>query len=526
MTRSRPDGDYSADFKEGLGKETAKGKARRCSNASLGFELTKREHPLTGEDVSRDYSRSYGCSGTSCSAAMDFFRSGTIGMYDRLEDSGMRNISGIRSGCGQTLIPAFGMLLYSESASDCLCSYSFATSLALAPAASRRNEDWALFDDKQLAAGLVRRSALNLGAPGDRRDPDGTLWLGYPRPSLGRRPRRRPGNFPYSFEAARASAPIASTPIAGRSQNTDRPWIYGSGIKGLTRLKMDLVHHQPSKVLLSLSPGQAPKIDGDLDRRLLGRLRRPAVGRPQRERLFPPRRRSSVRRLRAKSPPRSPRQDAAVEGVGAAERTAISTRTITFVCRSSIPKGTRVVTFAVTAAGGTVRCPARSGQEMARSRTSACRFRPRTPPGTASGRPRRSERPRRSGPRSPFPGRPSPTPAFDARTLHVECQRRTALGERQGREPGCGSSRTASRSSRSRSRHRADSWFGCISRNWTTSAPANEFSMSHCKAERSSRISTSSKKAGGRFRAIVAGDSETSKPIGSSRFASFRKRDR
>ncbi len=262
MTRSRPDGDYSADFKEGLGKDPAKGKDTLLKRLA-GFELPKREHPLTGEEVFRDYSRSYGCSGTSCSAAMDFFRSGTIGMYDRSEDAGMRNISGIRSGCGQTLIPAFGMLLYSESASDCLCSYSFATSLALAPAAARRNEDWALFDDKQLAAGLIRRSALNLGAPGDRRDKDGTLWLGFPRPSLGVT-KKTAWQLPYSYEVANGFGPYRINTDRQPVQNTDRPWIYGHGIKGLIRLKMDLVHHQPSKVLLSLSPGKAPKIDGDL----------------------------------------------------------------------------------------------------------------------------------------------------------------------------------------------------------------------------------------------------------------------
>lgn len=262
MTHSRPDGDYSADFKEGLGKEKPRGK--ELLKRVLDFELLQRRHPLTGEEVSRDYSRSYGCSGTSCSAAMDFFRSGTIGMYDRLEDAGMRNISGIRSGCGQTLVPAFGMLLYSESASDCLCSYSFATSLALAPAAGRRNEDWALFDDSHLTAGLIRQTALNLGAPGDRRDEDGTLWLGFPRPPLGLA-KRTALNLPYALDVARGFGPYRVNTDRTLIENTQRPWLYGSGVKGITRLHMDLVHHQPSKILLSVAPGKAPSIDGKLD---------------------------------------------------------------------------------------------------------------------------------------------------------------------------------------------------------------------------------------------------------------------
>ena len=263
MTRSRPDGDFAADFKEGTGKEDVRGKDAVLKRIR-DYELLQRQHPLTGDDVSRDYSRSYGCSGTSCSAAMDFFRSGTIGMYDRAEDAGMRNISGIRSGCGQTLVAAFGMLLYSESASDCLCSYSFATSLALAPAPARRNEDWALFDDKHLTPGLLRRSAVNFGAPGDRREQDGRLWLGFPRPALALA-KRTAMPLPCGIEFAKGFGPCRINTDRQPIANTDRPWIYGSGVKGITRLQMDLVHHLPTKVLVSLAPGQAPQIDGKLD---------------------------------------------------------------------------------------------------------------------------------------------------------------------------------------------------------------------------------------------------------------------
>jgi len=262
LTRKRDDGDYSADFKEGLGKEDA-GKEAPLKRAN-GFELLKRQQPLTGEDVSRDYSRSYGCSGTSCSAVMDFFRSGTIGMYDRLDDSGMRNISGIRSGCGLTLVPASGMLVYSESASDCLCSYSFATSLGLVPAEGRRNEDWAMFDEKNLSQGLIRRSALNLGAPGDRRDADGLLWFGFPRPPLAiAKGVAMP--LPYTMEVAEGFGPFRTNSDRRPVANTDRPWIYGSGIKGLQRLRMDLTYHQPQKMILSVPAAKAPTIDGKLD---------------------------------------------------------------------------------------------------------------------------------------------------------------------------------------------------------------------------------------------------------------------
>ncbi len=264
LTRRRGDGDYSADFKEGLGKEDT-GKESPLKRMQ-GFELLNRQQPLTSEDVSRDYSRSYGCSGTSCSAAMDFFRSGTIGMYDRLEDSGMRNISGIRSGCGLSLIPAFGMLVYSESASDCLCAYSFATSLGMMPAERQRNEDWALFDDKHLSQGLIRRSALNLGASGDRRDADGTLWFGFPRPPVAIS-KGLAMQLPYSLDVAEGFGVYRINTDRRPIANTDAPWIYGSGIKGLKQLRMDLTYHQPQKMIFSVPADKAPTIDGVLDDR-------------------------------------------------------------------------------------------------------------------------------------------------------------------------------------------------------------------------------------------------------------------
>lgn len=350
MTRSRADGDFSADFKDGLGKESGDGRESKLKRVP-GWELLQRQHPLTGDDVSRDYSRSYGCSGTSCSAAMDFFRSGTIGMYDRDEDAGMRNVSGIRSGCGQTLVPAFGLLLYSESASDCLCSYSFATSLALAPAPARRNEDWSLFDDHALTPGLIRRTALNLGAAGDRRDADGLLWLGFPRPTLGIA-RQTALPLPYTIDVAKGFGTFRINTDRQPIANTDRPWLYGSGIKGLTRLQMDLVHHRPSRVLLSLAPGQAPKIDGKLDDRCwdgFGALPLPARDahvflRHDEENLYVAYEQKAIIDRRGKATPwkaSMKQKDGAFEKDDHFRITLFN------------PEGSRVVTMAATAGGGT-----------------------------------------------------------------------------------------------------------------------------------------------------------------------------
>jgi len=60
-----------------------------------------------------------------------------------------------------------------------MCPFANMCTVVFAPARQRRT--WARYS----ATGKmtpVKHLAINLGAPGDRRDPDGTLWLSYPRP--------------------------------------------------------------------------------------------------------------------------------------------------------------------------------------------------------------------------------------------------------------------------------------------------------------------------------------------------------
>ena len=92
-----------------------------------------------------------------------------------------------------------GVLVSIEGNADCFCPYSFATSLGLVPAARRRHEDWALLYDRVDVAPL-ERAALNLGAPGDRRDGKGAIWLGYPRPKMGFATGGAFGPRPHTFD--------------------------------------------------------------------------------------------------------------------------------------------------------------------------------------------------------------------------------------------------------------------------------------------------------------------------------------
>ena len=123
-----------------------------------------RTHPLTGEKQEKTYRRGMGCGPTTGSATMDIFRSGSLGFYDFIEDSGRRNFAGIRPGCRVNVVPALGIIVSPEGSAGCKCNYNFQISLGFGPAKKRRNEDWSLFYAPPTRGPIVRAS-LNLASP-------------------------------------------------------------------------------------------------------------------------------------------------------------------------------------------------------------------------------------------------------------------------------------------------------------------------------------------------------------------------
>lgn len=227
-----------------------------------------RVHPLFGNEGDKTYLRSYGCGGVISSATMDFFRSSTLGFYDYESDSGLRNFGGVRPGCGHpgTLIPALGLLVANEGSSGCSCSYNFQCSLALAPTEKHRNEDWSIFHDAGTeTGGLLLRTALNLGAPGDRRDEEGTLWLGFPRPWGKQENRSVSMGIPFVVETEPGLGPYRFNSDRTQIEGTDRPWVYASGYRGIRRAVLDLAFNDPIKFARSHRVMQPPVIDGVLD---------------------------------------------------------------------------------------------------------------------------------------------------------------------------------------------------------------------------------------------------------------------
>lgn len=273
-------------------------------NVTAARELP-RVHPITGDLVPKMF-RLGGCGGVSSSAQI---RSGSQSIYDFMDDSGMRPLGGVKARCSTPQTAALGLLIYSEEAGHCVCPYPIRSTLVMAPAERRLNEDWAFYFDRP-ADTYLRQAAINFGAPGDRRDEGGTLWLGYPR-IPGDRARAFPvaagsersvgangvwlrvlsaslqlpveveflGEDAYKTSedvvALRSSigawsparkrnmyGPYRENADAAGITGTDRPWIYASGIRGISKAKVKLDFLQP---VVSAKVDKMPAINAKLD---------------------------------------------------------------------------------------------------------------------------------------------------------------------------------------------------------------------------------------------------------------------
>jgi outer membrane protein assembly factor BamB len=210
---------------------------------------------LTGETVPWRYDRAYGCGPINGCRNLLFFRSGTDGFYD-VHTGGTTNFGGVRPSCGRSLIAAGGMMIHPEGYSGCCCSYNYQTSLALVPAPTTKST-WYVYP-RRSSTGLIRRIALNFGAPGDRSAADGTAWLGYPRPMIGN---ACPAPARLQLENAQC---IIKGGAGTQTATRDAPWVYSSALAGEGRITLGLTLTTDAAIP---SLPETPNIDGNLDDR-------------------------------------------------------------------------------------------------------------------------------------------------------------------------------------------------------------------------------------------------------------------
>lgn len=215
-------------------------------------EQKMRRHPASGVETPWQFLRpGHHCGAISASPKMLLMRSGSTSYYDLRDDSGIRHFAGHRLGCWVNAIAADGLALMPEASAGCVCLYPIVCSLALEP--RPEHQRWGIYSTGGSST-PVRHLAVNLGAPGDRREVNGKLWFGYPRPGL-------PGDrkaMGFSFELemeffdgggySRQNSKIQ--PVAG----ADNSWVFSSYGKGLKRCILPLLGEgdEPAEYIVRL----------------------------------------------------------------------------------------------------------------------------------------------------------------------------------------------------------------------------------------------------------------------------------
>lgn len=203
-----------------------------------GEQIT-RQHPITGAEAPWSIMRTGHHCGmlTGCESGMIMFRSGFTGYIDLNEDAGIRHFAGHRLGCWINAIAANGLVMIPEASAGCVCQFSIASTIVMEPRETRR--PWTIYS----AVGAqtpVQHLAVNLGAPGDRKDALGTIWFSWPRrdaykeTSLDVRLDLRP-----QFETGGDFNNVEETRVAPSASDT--PWLYTSWADGLRQLTLPLL---------------------------------------------------------------------------------------------------------------------------------------------------------------------------------------------------------------------------------------------------------------------------------------------
>ena len=194
-----------------------------------------RTNPVTGEDTPWEFTKiGHHCNYAIACENLLTFRAGDAGFFD-LNTSGTGRLSGFRTGCRNSLIPAGGILNSPNFAHGCVCGYSLFTSLAFVH--TPENEQWT-YGTFELGEKSVERIGINLGAPGDRLASSGTLWVDYP--SIG-------GPSPDLALVTTPGEPawvrLHAAQLAQRAEG-ELPWIAASGGEGLSGLTIPLTAAQ------------------------------------------------------------------------------------------------------------------------------------------------------------------------------------------------------------------------------------------------------------------------------------------
>jgi outer membrane protein assembly factor BamB len=206
-------------------------------------EQKTRIHPVTGQEEAWQFARpGHHCGCPAAAPHALLFRSATIAWYDLDKDFGTQHFGSQRPGCWINFIPANGLLMVPEASSGCMCPFPNACTIVFKSKDKEEEErQWAYFSSPgELTP--VKRLALNLGAPGDRKDDADSLWLGYPRPG---------GSLVLQWKAGISLLPggayFKHDPARLKIEGTDKPWVFCSGLRGLRQCTLPLAESVDGK---------------------------------------------------------------------------------------------------------------------------------------------------------------------------------------------------------------------------------------------------------------------------------------
>jgi len=193
-----------------------------------------RVHPITGRESKWQMCRpGHHCGPIAAGPNCLFFRSSTTAYYDLTGDYGTVHFGAQRPGCWINFIPAGGLLLMPEASSGCLCPYAIHCTVVFRP--RKVNRVWGTYS----AAGEVmpvKHLAINFGAPGDRRDASGRLWLAYPRPYGGKLLLKL--NVPVHL--LKGGGYFRQVADQRPTTPPQPPWLFASGVGGAVRVVVPL----------------------------------------------------------------------------------------------------------------------------------------------------------------------------------------------------------------------------------------------------------------------------------------------
>ncbi|MCE9552373.1 MAG: PQQ-binding-like beta-propeller repeat protein [Planctomycetes bacterium] len=204
-----------------------------------------RTNPLTGLSEPWRITRNYGCNAVIASEHLMTLRSGTAAYFDLETGCGTGSLGGFKSSCTSNLIAAGGVLNAPDYTRACSCAFQNQTSLAMIHMPDIQMEQWtAHYEPLQWSnsdfrpaievGGPIRRLGINLGAPGDRVAPDGTLWLEYPLT------RNYQGGDSYNVPITMDGDPTNVMRRHAAAISGPLPWVGASQIRDLKHLFVDL----------------------------------------------------------------------------------------------------------------------------------------------------------------------------------------------------------------------------------------------------------------------------------------------